>query len=465
MRWLCVFFVSSTAWAQQSIGPGLSYFSSGGYHVVEADLDSDAVEVRVARPHSSDVADKITTADHAAEEGATVAINANYFGGALNHPCGAARGFGAQFSDAYGEAGNCETTMGWARGLGAVFDTLGHETDTGFHKEYRDEVTGGGWLVQNGQPHDWNHAKLESGRDCSAVGLSGDRKRFILVVTDSTACTGAGLQSVLIAHGAADAIHLDGGGSSKMWIRGMGYVNDEVEDRQPPVVVIARPRGDCPSDCGAAQCLQLDLPFRAQCLGQSCRAGLGAIWNCDVAHQRRARCDNGVVVKEYCAMGCMSQPNGQDDTCVGGAVPEPAPDLGGADGGAGAGDGASANDDANGKANGNANADANGNANGDAGGCVFAGARPVGAGAIDGTLVFLVALFILLARWLRNQTIEWPLRARSASSPAHSRSSAADTRRRLGGTPLPIACASAATATAWARFRPTGRRCTPKARQ
>jgi hypothetical protein len=336
MRWLCVLFVSSTALAQQSIGPGLSYFSSGGYHVVEADLDSDAVEVRVARPHATDVGDQITTSQHADEEGATVAINANFFGGPLNHPCGAARGFLQQFGDAYPEAGNCVTTLGWARGKGGVYDSSGHEGDGAFHKEFEDAVTGGGYLVQNGVAHDWNHAKLEEGRDCTAVGVSADRKRLIFVVTDSTSCSGAGLQQVLLAHGAADAIHLDGGGSSKMWIRGMGYVNDEVEDRQPPVVILARPRGDCPSDCGAAQCVQLDLPFRAQCVGGDCRAGLGSIWNCDVGHLRRAHCDGGKVVEEYCAMGCMSQPNGQDDVCVGGAVPEPMPDMAvvtGADGG------------------------------------------------------------------------------------------------------------------------------------
>lgn len=46
------------------------------------------------------------------------------------------------------------------------------------------------------------------------------------MVTNSRACAGKGLQDVLLANGASDAIHLDGGGSSKMWVRRMGYVND-----------------------------------------------------------------------------------------------------------------------------------------------------------------------------------------------------------------------------------------------
>jgi MYXO-CTERM domain-containing protein len=108
----------------------------------------------------------------------------------------------------------------------------------------------------------------------------------------------------------------------------MGYVNNEPQDRAPPVVIFARPNGECPSDCGAAACVQLLRPFRAQCVGQACRAGLANIWNCDEGQKERARCENGVVVRECCAMGCMPQPNGQDDQCIGGAVPCAAGDAG-----------------------------------------------------------------------------------------------------------------------------------------
>ncbi len=310
-----------------SLAPGIDYDASGGYYTVVVDLDSDATEVRVAEPHATAAGDAETVATHAADEGATVAINANYFGGSLDYPCGLGRGFGMTFSDGYSEAVNCETSLLWARGAAALIDSFGHEHDPAFHPEYTDAVTGGGFLLVGGARHDWNHAKLEEGRDCTAIGASADRKKMILVVTDPTSCTGAGLQDALLAHGAADAIHLDGGGSSKLWIRGMGYVNGEPEDRAPSIVVIARPNGACPSDCGADQCVQLARPFRAECVGEACRAGLGSIWNCDEAHLRRARCDaNGNVEKEYCASGCMTAPDGQDDQCIGGAIPEPMPD-------------------------------------------------------------------------------------------------------------------------------------------
>jgi hypothetical protein len=153
--------------------------------------------------------------------------------------------------------------------------------------------------------------------------VSADRRRFVMVVTNNTVCTGDGLQRVLLAHGAADAIHLDGGGSSKMWIRGRGYVNQQPEDRVVPVAIVVRPNGQCPSDCGDAQCVQLLRPFRAQCVGRACRAGLGAIWNCDEPRVRRARCNGGHVVSEYCASGCMPRPVLVDDVCMGGAIPEP----------------------------------------------------------------------------------------------------------------------------------------------
>jgi hypothetical protein len=338
-----------------ALSTGITYDASNGYHVVVVDMGSPSTEVRVAAPHVTngtfdDTADMITVQSHAAEEGATVAINANYFGGPLNHPCGLGRGFGQVFLDAYAEAVNCVTSLGWssASAQGSVFDSSGHETDGSFMAQLTDVVTGGGYLLSGGQPHDWNHNKLEEGRDCTALGISADRKHIVLVATDSTACTGAGLQQSLLAHGAADAVHLDGGGSTKMWITGMGYVNDETQDRAPPVAVVARPNGDCPSDCGGALCVQLLKPFRAQCVGQACRGGLGAIWNCDESHVRRASCQNGVVVSEHCAQGCQPMPNGQDDVCIGGSVPEPPPDAGAGEAGAGGDGGGTAGQDGGG---------------------------------------------------------------------------------------------------------------------
>jgi hypothetical protein len=161
--------------------------------------------------------------------------------------------------------------------------------------------------------------------------MSADRKKIILVVTDNGLCSGGGLQQVLAAHGAADAIHLDGGGSTKMWIRGKGYVNANTnEDRQIPVAIIARPNGECPSDCGNSLCVQMGRKYgwRAQCVSQPCRAGLSTIWTCDEPGVRRVHCDNGIVVSEHCGQKCDPKPDPMPDECLGGVVPEPMPDAG-----------------------------------------------------------------------------------------------------------------------------------------
>jgi len=282
-----LFFCSAQAFASSSIAPGLSYDSSNGYHVVVANLDSSQVDVRVAMPFPTARENLLTVAQWAKSESAYVAINANYFGGPQNFPCGAARGHGVQHPAIYAEAGNCVTTLGWARAKGAVFNSAGHEADPKYASQYTELATGGGLLLQNGQRRDWNHVKLEERRGCTAVGISADRRKLIFVVTDNRACTGKGLQDVLLANGAADAIHLDGGGSSKMWIRGKGYVNNEREDRRPSVAIVARP--------GAGAC--------------------AGIWTCDPSSLRqRVRCLNGVTTKQACLGGCLPNPRGA--TCV-----------------------------------------------------------------------------------------------------------------------------------------------------
>lgn len=228
---------------EERTADGLLYSYANGYHVVVADLDSANVEVRVAAPRKDAADNMLSVARHAAQENAAVAINANYFGGAGPNPCGAARGRGVQYPGIYGSPANCVATMGWARGRGGVFDSAGHEKDANFMPQFTELATGGGYLLKDGRPRDWNHGKLAEHNACTAIGLSADRRKFIFVVTDSDVCTGKGLQQVLAAKGASDAIHLSGAGASKMWIKGRGYINDGGEDRLSPVAIVARAGG------------------------------------------------------------------------------------------------------------------------------------------------------------------------------------------------------------------------------
>ncbi len=64
----------------------------------------------------------------------------------------------------------------------------------------------------------------------TAVGMSGDKKKLFLVVVDGRSTTSRGmtcgeLGTLLKGLGAADALNLDGGGSSAMYVAGIGIVN------------------------------------------------------------------------------------------------------------------------------------------------------------------------------------------------------------------------------------------------
>jgi hypothetical protein len=65
----------------------------------------------------------------------------------------------------------------------------------------------------------------------TAMGLSKDRRTFILAVVDGRSSTSAGMYGTELAElmtelGAWQAFNLDGGGSSEMWIKGRGTVSD-----------------------------------------------------------------------------------------------------------------------------------------------------------------------------------------------------------------------------------------------
>lgn len=65
----------------------------------------------------------------------------------------------------------------------------------------------------------------------TAMGLSQDKKTFILLVVDGRTSKSKGMYGTELAEvmkklGAWEAFNLDGGGSSQMWLAGKGYLND-----------------------------------------------------------------------------------------------------------------------------------------------------------------------------------------------------------------------------------------------
>ncbi len=74
----------------------------------------------------------------------------------------------------------------------------------------------------------------------TAMGLTEDRKTFMLVVVDgrssqSVGMTGAELAALMKELGAYTAFNLDGGGSSQMWVRGQGTINAPSDGSARPV--------------------------------------------------------------------------------------------------------------------------------------------------------------------------------------------------------------------------------------
>lgn len=99
----------------------------------------------------------------------------------------------------------------------------------------------------------------------TAMGLSQDRRTFILAVVDGRSATSAGMYGTELAElmnelGAWQAFNLDGGGSSTMWIDGKGTVNDP-SDGTPRAV--ANHWGIFNGSGAAAHCMKLAGPADA----------------------------------------------------------------------------------------------------------------------------------------------------------------------------------------------------------
>jgi hypothetical protein len=99
----------------------------------------------------------------------------------------------------------------------------------------------------------------------SAMGLTKDRRTFILAVIDGRSMTSAGMYGTELAElmselGAWQAFNLDGGGSSEMWIRGRGTVNDPSDGSSRPV---GNHWGIFNGKGGAAHCVDLAEPADA----------------------------------------------------------------------------------------------------------------------------------------------------------------------------------------------------------
>lgn len=214
-------------------------------HAVRVDLDAACVAV-VATP----AADRgLTVSEFAARHGAVVAINGDYFDPALN-PIGLAMGGGEVWAHA-DERIRRQEVVGVG---GRQVEIFPRATPL---REPAPWMTGAisGWpmVVEDCAPV----AKLpgsdhftKAPHPRTAIGLSADRRRLLLVVADGRRENVPGptlpeLAVLMVEVGACTAVNLDGGGSSALWL-GNRIVNRPSDLVERPV---ANHLAVVPSDC------------------------------------------------------------------------------------------------------------------------------------------------------------------------------------------------------------------------
>lgn len=217
------------------------------YHVVSIDLTAPGVRV-VGTPESM-LAPRApggppawrTTSDFARTVGAEVAINANYydiFHGAFT-TCGLTMSGGQVWRSAYVDRRlDCWASVGFGpRGRVAMFDSRGKVYGPAPEPWMREVVTGSPRVLANGEVLPLTaprHALVPNPR--TLVGVSADRRTLYLMVVNGREGANKGMTCmdaarVLRDFGASDAVNLDGGGSSTLFIRSEGGLVTRPADR------------------------------------------------------------------------------------------------------------------------------------------------------------------------------------------------------------------------------------------
>lgn len=191
-------------------------------HVVIVDLGRP--EVRVIGTKSDQR--RTVTSEFARRSGSQIAINANFYGGSS---CGLAMGDGDRWGDSYEDG--CTDSVG-----------VGREQNRA--RYFRSSANGAppdGWIseVVSGKPRVVTDGNVVHDYDCgfhicalhprTVVGLTEDGRTLILLVVDgrsgrSAGMNGGELGATMREFGAHQAVNLDGGGSTTLFIEGEGGV-------------------------------------------------------------------------------------------------------------------------------------------------------------------------------------------------------------------------------------------------
>lgn len=206
-------------------------------HVVSLDLHAGHCDVVATRPTER----RATVSDWAREQRVQIAVNANFYD---ESTCGLAMGDGVLWHDAY--TSQCEGSIAfgsapWGTRVG-VFDSTGFTRHSPVSWA-RQIVTGLPLLIYQGETYFDRHEPrvVYDRHPRTAVGVSADGGTLVLLVADGRRAGVPGLTSVemvplLEEFSVRDAINLDGGGSTTLFIESEGGVVNRPSDRRERIV-------------------------------------------------------------------------------------------------------------------------------------------------------------------------------------------------------------------------------------
>lgn len=169
------------------------------------------------------------TSVFAREVGAEIAFNANYYDifHRRHSTCGLTMSRGQRWSSTYDDDSlDCFASIGFGdSGQAHVFDSRGLRDSSPPFAWMTEVISGSPRLLENGAVLEYSHPRHALQRNPrTAVGLSADRRTLYVMVVNGREGHRLGMTCPQVARalqslGASDAVNLDGGGSSALYIR------------------------------------------------------------------------------------------------------------------------------------------------------------------------------------------------------------------------------------------------------
>ncbi|MBK6922964.1 MAG: phosphodiester glycosidase family protein [Deltaproteobacteria bacterium] len=215
--------------------PGIRYLertvnTPNRIFAMEIDLCHDGVSIRATKSAER----QRTVSSFAGLVGADAAVNGDFFSYEDYHTSGMAIGAGERWADTADTSGSGFVAFG--RGRVEVWPPA--PVLAAPEPWMRELVSGRRPLVEDGVPYEGDDLELCINRHPrTAAGVTADGRTLLLVVVDgrsgiSVGMTCAELGELMVDLGAYQASMLDGGGSSTMWIEGMGVQNSPSDGSQ-----------------------------------------------------------------------------------------------------------------------------------------------------------------------------------------------------------------------------------------